>query len=73
MSGEKRITLTGKVINNANRVNFLVTGKGKAEVVKEILNKEKNYERYPAAHILPVNGQLEWYLDVEAADLIRQT
>lgn len=73
VSGQKRITLTGRVINNAKRLVFLVPGKGKAEVVKEILNKENGYKKYPAAHISPINGQLEWYLDFEAAGLIRQT
>jgi len=72
-SGQKRITLTGRVINNADRIIFLVTGEGKAEVVKEILNKEKNCNKYPAAHISPGNGQLDWYLDSKAAGLIRQT
>jgi len=71
LSGQKRITLTGRVINNTKRIIFLVAGKGKAEVMKEILNKEKNYEKYPAAHISPVNGQLEWYLDSGAAGFIK--
>jgi len=70
VSGQKRITLTGRVINNATRIFFLVTGKGKAEVVKGIFNKENDYKKYPAAHISPNNGQLEWYFDSEAAGLL---
>ena len=37
-TGQKRITVTGKVINNAKRVIFFVTGEEKAEVVKNIID-----------------------------------
>ncbi len=66
-SGQKRITLTGRVINNSKRVYFLVTGKSKSEVVKDILEKKNDYLKYPAAHIKPTDGDLNWYLDKEAA------
>ncbi len=39
-TGQKRITLTGKVINNAEAVVFLVTGLKKANVVSQILREE---------------------------------
>jgi 6-phosphogluconolactonase len=67
-SGQKRITLTGKVINNATRVAFLVTGAGKAEKVQEILQQKGNYERYPASRVAPRSGNLFWFLDKEAAE-----
>lgn len=51
VSGQARITLTGRVINNADRIYFLVAGKSKAEVVEKILNKSGDYLKYPAAHI----------------------
>ena len=38
VSQQKRITITGKVINNADEVIFLVTGKKKAEIVERIFN-----------------------------------
>lgn len=66
-SGQKRITLVGKVINNARKVAFLATGKGKAEKVRQILHKKEGWEKLPAAHILPSQGDLYWYLDREAA------
>lgn len=50
-SGQARITLTGKIINNADRIYFLVAGKSKAEVVNKILNRKGDYLKYPAAHI----------------------
>lgn len=67
-SGQKRVTLTGPVINNAKTVCFLATGKGKAEKVDEIFNKKDGYDKYPAAHIYPTHGNLYWYLDTEAVN-----
>ena len=66
-SGQKRVTLTGNIINNASTVAFLVTGKSKEEKVKLILSKKTERLKYPAAHIQPRHGQLIWYLDKEAA------
>ena len=71
-SGQKRITLTGKVINNADKIYFLVTGKSKAEVMKEILEKKNGYLKYPAAHIQTNNNYTFWNLDKEAAGLLEQ-
>ena len=67
VTSQKRITLTGKVLNNADLLAFLVTGKSKAWLVSEILNKAKEADHYPAAHITPENGKLEWLLDEEAS------
>ncbi len=69
-SGQKRVTLTSKVINNANETIFLVTGKNKAQILKEIINKEDNYLQYPSAHITPNNGNLIWMVDNDAASLL---
>lgn len=67
LSGQKRITITGNVINNASRVIFLITGKKKAEIVKQIFSERAGNSNLPAALISPVNGTLDWYLDKEAA------
>ncbi|WP_291861979.1 6-phosphogluconolactonase [Marinilabilia sp.] len=63
-SGQKRITLTGKVINNAREIVFLVTGKNKAEKVDEILNEKEDYQKYPAARVN--RDKSLWLLDQEA-------
>lgn len=68
-SGQKRITLTGQVINQAKEVAFLVTGVSKAEKVEEILHSSGGWESYPASFIQP-SGQLSWYLDEQAAHKI---
>jgi len=66
-SGQKRITLTGKVINAAKNVCFLVTGQSKNEKVIEIFNKEGNWVKYPSSYIDPLNGKLHWFMDSAAA------
>lgn len=70
VSGQKRITLTGKVINNSKNIFFIVTGKNKALIVKSILVKENQGKQYPAYYILPAYGRLIWYLDKDAGSLL---
>ncbi len=66
-SGQKRITITGKVINHSEWVIFLVTGAGKKDKVAEIIHKKGDYKNYPASLVTPLSGNLVWYLDTEAA------
>ena len=66
-SGQKRVTITGKVINNAETVAFLVTGSGKTEKFTEIINKTGNYKQYPSSLVNPKSGNLLWFLDEAAA------
>ena len=66
-SGQKRITLTGKVINQAARVVFLVTGGSKRERVAEIIRGTPEAKAYPAARVRPQDGSLIWMLDEDAA------
>jgi 6-phosphogluconolactonase len=67
ISGEKRITLTGPTINNAQQVAFLITGENKADKLACIINKKEDSLRYPAAHIKPLIGNTLFFLDKEAA------
>jgi len=69
-SGQKRVTLTGRVINNAEEVIFLVTGKNKAQIIKKILVKKSR--KFPAEFIEPVEGNLKYYIDSEAAELLSE-
>jgi 6-phosphogluconolactonase len=62
VTSQIRITLTGKVFNNAWKVAFLVTGKTKAMVLSKIIHHHKGAEIYPAAHIHP-KGELHWFID----------
>ena len=58
-SGQKRITLTGPVINNANNIAFLVNGENKAKILAEIIKKHN--QDLPATHIKAENGTLHWF------------
>jgi 6-phosphogluconolactonase len=69
ISGQKRVTLTGKVIFNAANVCFLITGANKAERLKEIWNNPEKAKLLPAAHIHSENGDLIWFIDEDAAKL----
>lgn len=66
-SGQQRITVTGKIINNAANVFFLVTGKNKSEIVQKIINNFDEAKNLPASLIKPEFGNIEWFLDKEAA------
>lgn len=67
ISGQKRITLTGKVLNNAAEVVFVVTGYKKKEVLEQILLKKPEAAYFPASYVKPEKGRVSWYLDREAA------
>ena len=66
-TAQKRITITGKVINHAAIVAFLVTGKDKAAKAGEIIDKRDAYQLYPATLVHPADGKLYWFLDEPAA------
>lgn len=70
LTGQKRITLTGKVINNASRIFFLVTGESKALRLSEIMNDDEAAKLSPAYYITPENGKLFWYIDEAASSKI---
>ncbi|MGB8489489.1 MAG: 6-phosphogluconolactonase [Bacteroidales bacterium] len=69
-TGQQRLTITGKVINNAAEVLFLVTGPDKAGVVKKVAGGRSRTRHLPASYVVPTNGKLLWYLDKNAASLL---
>lgn len=66
-SGQKRVSITGRIINNAKTVVFLVTGESKADKVKVIIEHEEGCLKYPASHVSPKTKDLIWFLDAAAA------
>jgi 6-phosphogluconolactonase len=62
-----RITMTAPVLNHAALIIFMVSGKEKAEVLKEILEGEYRPDLLPAQLIRPVHGKLLWLVDQAAA------
>lgn len=70
---QRRISLSGRVINAAKQVCFLVTGENKAAKVKEITAQPaESAKKYPAALVRPVSGNLCWFLDKAAGKLLVQ-
>jgi 6-phosphogluconolactonase len=67
-TGQRRISITGTVINAARRVSFLVSGDSKAQIVNEIVMKEGKFMDYPAFYVAPASGNLEWYMDQDATN-----
>jgi 6-phosphogluconolactonase len=68
-----RITLTAPLINQANVINFLTFGSNKAEALKEVLEGDRNSDKYPSQLIAPVNGEVHWFVDKSAASNLDQT
>lgn len=65
---QTRISITGKIINNAKNVAFLVTGKKKAKMIKKVALRKKLFaDNFPAAKVDPYSGNLLWFLDSDAA------
>lgn len=65
-----RITLTPPVLNNAATIIFLVSGAGKAEVLRDVLEGDFDPDRLPAQIIKPVDGMVYWFVDQPAARLL---
>lgn len=62
-----RLTLTLGVLNRAAVVLFIVTGAGKAEMVRRVIESEAG-RSLPAARVSPESGRLVWILDQAAAE-----
>ena len=65
-----RITFTVPVLNNAAAVVFLVSGEDKTDMLRTVLEGEKQPEHYPSQFIRPTNGELLWLVDEAAARLL---
>jgi 6-phosphogluconolactonase len=68
-----RVTLTWPVINHARSVFFLVTGREKAEILREVFCGPNDPERLPSQLIWPAGGILTLILDKDAAALLPAT
>lgn len=65
-----RFTMTLPVLNNAAQVMFLVSGKDKANILRDVLIDGPN--AFPAQLIKPTNGELTWLVDEPAASKLAQ-
>jgi len=62
-----RITLTAPFINQAHKIVFLTYGEKKAPALIQVLEGERNPEKYPAQLIQPQQGETIWLVDDAAA------
>jgi 6-phosphogluconolactonase len=64
---EARITLTYPVLDSARYAVFLVTGEGKADILRRLLDGDQSL---PSAHVHPT-GELRVFCDAAAASQIK--
>lgn len=65
-NGQTRIAMTGCLLFAAKKIIFFITGKGKAEVIYDILNSG---DTGPAAYVAHHAESVELYTDVLAGEL----
>ena len=65
-----RITMTAPLINQSRQIAFLVYRKEKAEAVNQVLKDALDAEKYPGQSIHSTDGELQWFLDDDAASLL---
>ncbi|SRR5579862_6648411 len=63
-----RITLTKGIVNRSSAVAFLTMGDNKADALHEVIEGKPNPDLYPSQVIRPINGNLFWFVDSDAAD-----
>ncbi|MBS1598281.1 MAG: 6-phosphogluconolactonase [Bacteroidetes bacterium] len=68
-----RISITKSITNRSSRIAFLTTGKNKAAALEQVLEGNYNPDLYPAQVINPLNGELHWFVDKDAAVLLKST
>jgi 6-phosphogluconolactonase len=68
-----RLTLTYPVLNAACEIVFLVAGSDKAEILRQVLEGQRDPQRFPAQGVQPPEGSATWYLDRPAAQLLRKS
>lgn len=62
-----RITLTHPVLCAASHLAILVSGREKAEILKEVLTSDPDSVRYPIHALWPILDKVTWLVDKEAA------
>ena len=65
-----RITLTHPVLRAARRLSVLVSGREKAQTLRDVLTGEPDEVRYPIHVLWPVLDKIVWLVDRDAAQAI---
>jgi 6-phosphogluconolactonase len=66
-----RVSLAPPVLNAAAHVVFLVSGAGKAAMLRQVLEGPSHPDALPAQAIAPIDGTLDWLVDTAAAAQLR--
>ncbi len=66
-TGQLRVTITGKVINHAEKIYCLVTGMNKAKILDDVFKNHAGSENYPISY---VRKDTVWLIDSEAANIL---
>ena len=67
-----RITMMPTLVNNAKQIVFMVEGENKAVVLNKIIFGNLEPLKLPAQLISPVDGELHWFVDEDAASKIKK-
>lgn len=62
-----RITITPSVVNDSEKIMFLIAGDSKAKALKHVKTGSYDPLRYPSQLIQPTYGELHWFIDEAAA------
>jgi len=65
-----RITMTHPVLKAAVHVAVLVSGKEKADILKNVLTQEQDEVQYPIHTLWPILDRITWLVDRDAASLL---
>jgi 6-phosphogluconolactonase len=65
-----RLTMTAPFLNRCRAVMVVISGSGKAERLREVLQGPHEPTRLPIQLIRPVSGQLTWLMDEAAAVML---
>ncbi len=68
--GFSRITLTMPVLKKAAQIIILISGQGKAEIVREVFQSEPDGLKYPVHFLWPIMDRITWIIDKQAGTLI---
>ena len=66
-TGQKRISFSYPLLENAARISFLVTNIAKAEMIRTIIEERSVDTKYPASLLYNKRKDCEWWLDEDAA------
>ena len=68
-----RLTLMPEIVNRSSNIAFMIEGKKKSAVLKEVIEGKYSPGKLPAQIIKPVKGELHWFLDEDAAQDLTAT